>query len=296
MTEDRVQDASANLPNTGELPTTAELLSIATEAAAAGAAVLATRHEISPAGTALSVEAAGVKEKTAPSDLVTDFDRRAEEAVREVISRRRPHDVITGEEYGTTEVENPSGFRWSIDPLDGTTNFVRGIAYYATSVGVVGPDGQWLAGVVDAPELKRKWWASRGAGAFTNRDGSEPQRLTGPSGPLEAGLVATGFGYDPKRFEQQVASAATMARAFGNLRRLGSAAIDICLVADGTVDAFAEYGIWEHDWSAAALIAEEAGAAVRRPSHPDSSVAPDWCLIGDIGIDPDQLQPPVREN
>lgn len=268
-----------------------ELLEIAQEAAAAGAAVLAERDEVAPTGTGLTEDQSGVKTKSSESDLVTDFDRRAEEAVREAISRRRPQDTISGEEYGTTEVDDPSGYRWSIDPLDGTTNFVRGIAYYGTSVGLQGPDGTWLVGVVNAPALNRIWWGAKGHGSFTSRGTNEPVRLVGPTGDPHAGLLATGFGYDPARREQQTATVADMLTGFGNLRRLGAAALDICMVADGTLDAYAEYGIWEHDWAAAAVIAEEAGVPVRRPAAANSAEAPDWCVVGHLGMEHSQLQP-----
>lgn len=268
-----------------------DLVRIAFNAAAAGAAVLAERTAVSPAGLPLDVSAHGVDTKSSVSDLVTDFDRRAEQAVRAVITEARPHDTISGEEYGTTEVTDPSGWRWSIDPLDGTTNFVRGITYYATSVGLQNPDGEWVIGVVHAPAQHRIWWAVRGAGAFTTFHGGDPVRLSGPQGPLDAGLLATGFGYDPARRAQQVRSAASMNEHFGNLRRIGAASLDMCMVADGTLDAYAEFGIQEHDWAAAALIAEEAGVPVRRPASPDGGTAPDWCLVGDVGLDPSQLEP-----
>ncbi|WP_261624156.1 inositol monophosphatase family protein [Nesterenkonia marinintestina] len=278
--------------------TTAEqLLGIAREAAAAGAAVLAARSEVSPAGLPLAAAEIGQDTKSSEADLVTDFDRRAEEAVRTVLTTRRPRDAVTGEEYGTTSPEDPSGFRWSIDPLDGTTNFVRGIVYYATSVAVVGPEGDWLAGVVHAPALGRTWWALRGGGAWTARTQGadehlpEPVRLTGPSGATGSGLLSTGFGYDPGRRRRQAETVAELLDGFGNLRRLGSAAIDLCLVADGAVEAYAEYGTWEHDWAAGALIVEEAGAAVRRPQHPNSDERPDWLIAGDLGAPGDRLDP-----
>ncbi len=268
-----------------------QLLSIAHEAAAAGAAVLRERSAVSPSGLRLSKEESGEAEKSSESDIVTDFDRRAEQAVRSVLHERRPQDSISGEEYGTTTPEAPSGYRWSIDPLDGTTNFVHGIVYYGTSVGVMGPDGLWLAGVVIAPALERTWWASRGQGSWSTSHSSEPVRLRGPQGPLTAGLLATGFGYDPDRREEQTQAVLAMLPEFGNLRRLGAAALDICLVADGTINAFAEYGIWEHDWAAGALIAEETGVPVYRPAHPNSAEAPDWCVVGDLGIDHARLRP-----
>lgn len=270
------------------------LLSIAKQAAAAGAAVLAGRSDVAPAGLALETQGHGIETKSSVSDFVTDFDVRAEQAVREVITTRRPTDVISGEEYGTTDVADPSGYRWSIDPLDGTTNFVRGIVYYGTSVGLQDPQGRWVLGVVNAPALHRQWWAARGQGAFTAHRDGEPAAIHGPTGELSAGLLATGFGYEPARRQQQMASAAAMNAHFGNLRRLGAAALDICMVADGTLDAYAEYGIQEHDWAAGALIAEEAGVPVRRPASPDGDHTPDWCIVGDIGLDPAQLDPAPR--
>ena len=83
----------------------------------------------------------GADTKSSGSDWVTDYDRRAEQAVREVITAYRPHDAISGEEYGHTEPATPSGYRWSIDPLDGTTNFIRAIPQFCTSVAVEGPGG-----------------------------------------------------------------------------------------------------------------------------------------------------------
>lgn len=274
-----------------ETKTLQNLLSIAQQAAAAGATVLAGRDQADPSGLPLSSQDHGIETKSSVSDFVTDFDRRAEDAVREVITRHRPHDVISGEEYGTTEVAEPSGYRWSIDPLDGTTNFVRGIIYYGTSVGLQAPDGEWVIGVVDAPALGRTWWAVSGQGAFAARAGSDPVPIHGPSGELSAGLLGTGFGYQPGRRAQQMASAAAMNEHFGNLRRLGAAALDICMVADGTLDAYAEYGIQEHDWAGAAVISEEAGVPVRRPASADGDAHPDWCVAGNIGIAHAELQP-----
>ena len=274
-----------------ETKTLQDLLSIAQQAAAAGAAVLAGRDEAAPTGLPLNSQDHGIQTKSSVSDFVTDFDRRAEDAVREVISAQRPYDVISGEEYGTTEVFEPSGYRWSIDPLDGTTNFVRGIIYYGTSVGVQAPDGQWIVGVVNAPALGRSWWAVKGQGAFAARAGADPVPIRGPVGDLSGGLLATGFGYDPERRTQQMASAAAMNERFGNMRRLGAAALDICMVADGTLNTFAEYGIQEHDWAGAAVIAEEAGVPVRRPAAADGDAHPDWCIAGDIGIEHAQLTP-----
>lgn len=253
----------------------AELLATARRAAAAGAAVLAARH-----GVHIDADT-----KSAAGDWVTDYDRRAEQAVREVITAERPRDAITGEEYGNTTPADASPYRWSIDPLDGTANFVRGILYYATSVAVAGPAPEgtgeqvWLAGVVQAPALGSTWWAARGAGAWlggtTTGDDAGARRLTGPVAGAAGALVSTGFGYDAGRRDFQVQALAALMPGFANVRRIGSAALDLCMVADGTLDAYAEYGTGEHDWSAGALIAEEAGCPVLRPD-----TDPGWQAAG----------------
>ncbi|MBT2247096.1 inositol monophosphatase [Arthrobacter sp. BHU FT2] len=231
-----------------------ELLDVARRAAAAGAAVLAGRN-----GDAL-----GVSNKGEAGDWVTAFDVAAENAVRNIITAARPGDSITGEEHGTTRPETPTGYRWSIDPLDGTTNFIRNIVYYATSVAVADADGTWLAGVVHAPALGRVYYAARGSGAWLE-EGDRTTRLDGPVPGRKGQILATGFSYDPLVRSQQAAHFAELAEGFADVRRLGSAALDLCMVADGTHDAYGERGLNEHDFSAGALIAEEAGCWVRRP-------------------------------
>ncbi|WP_247828546.1 inositol monophosphatase family protein [Arthrobacter antioxidans] len=246
-------------PGSGDVrdPSPEVLLHLARQAAAAGAAVLARRDP----------EALDATSKSSDSDWVTAFDVAAEHAVRSVIRCARPHDAITGEELGTTV---PSGFtpdgdrvRWSIDPLDGTTNFIRNIVYYGTSVAAAGADGTWLAGVVNAPALHRIYWASRGGGAWVSENGSV-RRLVGPRA-RQGRLLGTGFSYDAAIRTEQVVALGTLLEGYGDVRRLGSAALDLCLVADSTLDAFVERGLHEHDFAAGALIAEEAGLSVHRP-------------------------------
>ncbi|WP_105031472.1 inositol monophosphatase family protein [Arthrobacter ruber] len=234
----------------------AVLLHVARHAAAAGADVLARRDPAALDATS----------KSSDSDWVTAYDVAAERAVRSVITDSRPHDIITGEEFGTTV---PTGrhdgarIRWSVDPLDGTTNFMRDIVYYATSVAAADEDGTWLAGVVHAPALGRVYWASRGGGAWLSEQG-RVRRLAGP----DAGrgrLLATGFSYEAATRSAQVGELGALLDGFGDLRSLGSAALDLCMVADGSFDAFVERGLHEHDVAAGALIAEEAGVVVSRP-------------------------------
>nr|WP_298985758.1 inositol monophosphatase family protein [uncultured Micrococcus sp.] len=288
-------------------PTTAGLLVIAKAAARAGADVLAQRWVRHHPATPLTAASLGAETKSSGSDWVTDYDRRAEQAVRAVITGYRPDDELTGEEYGATVPAGPSGLRWSIDPLDGTTNFVRGLPQFCTSVAVTGPvdaetadllgvaEGteRWLAGVVVAPALGRTWFASAGRGAFSTADATTagvdvpdrdaaPVRITGPVPGRSGRLLATGFGYDPARRALQVRALAALLPAFGDVRRIGSAALDLCMVADGTLDAYAEFGTQEWDWAAGALIAEEAGARVRRPASGDGTADPGWMVAGDV--------------
>lgn len=247
-------------PSTG----TGELLEIALRAAAAGAAVLAGRDD----------SAFDATDKGSDADWVTAFDVAAENAVREVITAARPQDVITGEELAPAVPANASGFRWSIDPLDGTMNFIRNIAYYGTSVAVMGPDGDWLAGVVAAPALRRVYSASRGGGAWleeTRADGRELRRaLSGPTRPRNGKLFSTSLTYSPEVRRQLISQLNGRLDSFSDFRRLGSAALELCAVAEGGVDSYLEYGLYEHDFAAGALIAEEAGAWVRRPELPSA--------------------------
>ncbi|MCC3292630.1 inositol monophosphatase family protein [Arthrobacter sp. zg-Y1110] len=234
-----------------------ELLEVAREAAAAGAAVLAQRS----AGGLNAVN------KSADGDWVTDFDTAAEVAVREVLARLRPHDTVLGEELEPAVPVHPSGIRWSIDPLDGTTNFIRDIVYYGTSVAAVNDDGEWLAGVVHAPALVRVYSAARGHGAWLAEHGSV-RKLIGPDPQRVGKLLGTGFSYDAGVRSEQYAALPQLAGQFADVRRLGSAALDLCMVADGSLDAYIERGLNEYDYAAGALIAEEAGVPVQRPPQP----------------------------
>ena len=240
-----------------------ELLELALAAAEAGAAVLRGRD----------AERLGVSGKSGPGDWVTRFDVAAEQAVLRAVLERRPHDTVTGEESGTHRPEHPSGIRWSVDPLDGTTNFIRGIVYYCTSVAAADAQGNWLVGAVNAPALRRTYYAVRGAGAWLDEDGTV-RRLEGPAPGRPGRIYGTGFSYDPALRERQFDTFLDSMRHYTDLRRIGSAALDLCMVADGTLDGYAEQGLHEHDWAAGALVAEEAGALVTRPALPSPADGP----------------------
>ena len=238
-----------------------QLLDCALDAANTGAAELLKRF-----GGPLEIES-----KTSAEDKVTDADLASERMVREVISRHRPNDSISGEELAE-QVGVEAKVRWSIDPLDGTVNYTRGIANYCTSVGAMNLEtGEWLVGAVVAPSLGLTYFAKRGGGAWLTRDGVTTQ-IFGPPKGRETKILATGFSYSAEERNAQFAKLAEMMTEFVDVRRMGSAALDACMVADGTVDVYYERHIKEHDWAAALLIAEEAGQVVKRPE-----------FVGDFG-------------
>ncbi|WP_059019961.1 inositol monophosphatase family protein [Mycobacterium sp. M26] len=232
----------------------AELLDVALAAARAGAEVLT-------AGVRATLD---VTTKGEAGNLVTDIDVAAEQAVRTVIEARRPVDGVTGEELPPTSPRDTAAVRWSIDPLDGTTNYIRGFPYFATCVGAVDTAGDWVAGVVAAPALAKTYFASRGSGAWL-ADHRGVRRLTGPARDPGARLLGMGFSYSAQMRAQQFTETAEHMQHYTDARILGSAALAICAVAEGTLDGFIETDLGEHDWAAAAVVAEQAGLHVERP-------------------------------
>ena len=235
----------------------AELLAVALEAAHVGAETLTAFRNIANLDFDL---------KGNINDFVTEADLASEVAVRAAIRAARPNDAITGEEFAV-DLGLDAKVRWSIDPLDGTINYMRRLPFYATSVGAQDlTTGEWIVGAVVAPELKTVWFASKGNGSFVERDGRRT-RLVGPPADRESKILATGFSYSPEIRVKQFAELAKLMPAYQDLRRNGAAAIDMCHVAEGVLDAYFERDIKEHDWAAAALIAEEAGVSVVRPTE-----------------------------
>lgn len=199
--------------------------------------------------------------KSSEVDPVTVMDRASEELLREMIAAERPDDAILGEEGD--DVPGTSGLTWVLDPIDGTVNYLYGVASWAVSVAVVaGPPepGAWtvLAGCVHSVPDGRTWSAGLGEGA--TRDGA-PIRV-GAAASLGTSLVGTGFGYDAGRRAQQAQVLAQVLPRIRDIRRLGSAAIDLCLLADGSIDLYYERGLNPWDMAAGVVVATEAGAVV----------------------------------
>ncbi|MFV0315686.1 MAG: inositol monophosphatase family protein [Microthrixaceae bacterium] len=230
-----------------------ELLRIARMAADGAATLITDRRP----------EHLGVTQKSTETDHVTEMDTAAERLIREVLAQHRPADAVLGEEFGG-EI-SPDGVTWIVDPIDGTTNYLYDHPGYAVSVAA------WngaipLVGVVADPTHRRTYHARLGGGAWC----SDPQDPAGPVRRLSLGkprplpqmLIATGFGYEPARRAVQGRVVAELLPQVRDIRRMGAAALDMCSVAAGRVDAYYEAGLSVWDLAAGRLIASEAGATV----------------------------------
>ena len=224
---------------------------LATEVAEEAAALLTTN---------LHRERRQVETKSSGTDMVTEMDRASEALVADRLLAARPHDAVVGEEGA--DRQGTSGVRWIVDPLDGTTNYLYRYPGFNVSIAAevqVGEQRAVVAGAVVDPLHTTTYSAALGAGATAN---GELLRLSGPPVPLQRALVSTGFSYDPDRRRRQAQVLTTVLPAVRDIRRQGAAAVDLCLVASGRVDAFYEKGLAAWDHSAGALIATEAGAVV----------------------------------
>ncbi|MGH4013734.1 MAG: inositol monophosphatase family protein [Pseudonocardiaceae bacterium] len=208
-----------------------------------------------------------VETKTSATDVVTAADTAAERLARRLLAQWRPGEPVLGEEEGDAGTSTVGGLCWVVDPIDGTVNYLYGLPWYAVSVAAQ-RDGESLAAAVAQPADGRLWSAARGQGAHCN---GAALRVS-ESHELELSLIGTGFSYRSERRARQAAMVAAMLPKVRDVRRAGSAALDLCSVASGWLDGFAEHGLHRWDWAAGALIAAEAGAVVRLPS-PGSDLA-----------------------
>ncbi|GAA1769885.1 inositol monophosphatase family protein [Agromyces humatus] len=199
--------------------------------------------------------------KSTPTDIVTATDRDTEGLIRERILAARPDDGIVGEEHDSRV--GTSGVSWVVDPIDGTVNFLYGVPAWTVSIAVVTgePDPsswQGVAGVVFNPTTGEVFTASAGGGAWLG-----DERLQVNTGvPLGRALVGTGFGYSAERRREQAEVLLGVLPQVRDIRRIGSAALDLCLLAAGRLDAYYERGLNPWDHAAGAVIAREAGARV----------------------------------
>jgi myo-inositol-1(or 4)-monophosphatase len=233
--------------------------------------------------TSLLGDGPAISSKSTPTDLVTELDTWSEGHITARILGARPHDGIKGEEG--VDVVGTSGVTWSIDPIDGTVNFVHGIPGFCVSIAAM-EGGQTVAGVVVSPMHREVFRATLGGGATL--DGS-PIHCAEPVSVARA-VVATGFGYDPARRTRQAEVVTRVISQLADIRRFGAAALDLCWVACGRVDAYWEVGLNHWDHAAGALIAREAGAIVTgatadtEPSERFTLAAPPaiWAELAEI--------------
>jgi myo-inositol-1(or 4)-monophosphatase len=193
--------------------------------------------------------------KSSTTDLVTAADRAAENHIVDGLLACRPDDAIEGEEGASRP--GTSGVTWHIDPIDGTTNYVYDIPAFSVSIAAA-VDDRMVAGVVYDPVNDVLYRAVSGQGASCN---GEPVRCSA-NDELATALVATGFGYDRHRRRHQAELLVEILPRVRDIRRFGSAALDLCAVASGRVDAYFERGLNMWDLAAGWLIASEAGAVV----------------------------------
>ena len=227
-------------------PDPVKLEALALEAATAAGDLLLERFNAPPTG---------VERKSSSTDMVSDADRDAERLIRDILLRARPGDAILGEEQG--EQAGGSGLLWVVDPLDGTTNYLYREPIWAVSIACEDADGA-LAGVVLHPCMGETFTAMRGGGARLN---GRPTAVSGEA-DLSRSLIGTGFSYARHVREEQARSLVDILPRVRDVRRAGSAAIDLAWVACGRLDGYYELGTHRWDRAAGELIVREAGGVV----------------------------------
>jgi myo-inositol-1(or 4)-monophosphatase len=252
------------------MPDAAALLTLATSVAHRAGQLLVERR---PPGD-LDVEA-----KSTPTDIVTAMDTAAERLITTALREARPDDAVLGEEGGAAA--GRSDVRWVVDPIDGTVNYFYGLPAYAVSIAAE-LDSEVVAGVVHAPVSGETWTATLGGGAFL--DGL-PVHARDPA-PLPRALVGTGFSYDAGRRARDADVLRSVLPYVRDIRRAGSAALDLVSVACGRLDGYYERELAPWDLAAGALVAREAGARVEgangRPPGSDLVIAAPPGLFGPL--------------
>jgi len=218
--------------------------------------LLALARKVGEAAGALLMDrplAFEIESKSTAIDIATQMDTKAEKFIVQSLLAARPDDGIIGEEGAA--IDGKSGITWVIDPLDGTVNYFYGLPGWNVSIAAKDKNGV-IVGVVTAPTINSTWWATLGGGAFFN---GHAIRCNDPI-ELNRALIATGFQYDIAHRSKQLEDVSKLVPIVRDIRRAGAAAVDLCHVAMGALDAYYEAGLKEWDWSAGGLIAREAGA------------------------------------
>lgn len=210
-------------------------------------------------------------------ELVSRVDRASEALVRKLVAETHPDHAVFGEEEGATGDAAEAPYRWIVDPLDGTTNYLHGHPVFAVSIGVEALSGDepgLVAGVVYAPYMSEVFCAARGFGAFLN---SKAIRLSvSDTASLDEAILATGFAYDRERWPNEQNFLRLLKDGLG-IRRCGAAALDFAYVAAGRYDGFWEMGLRPWDVAAGALLVQEAGGRLGTFAGADG-----WLTSGNI--------------
>jgi myo-inositol-1(or 4)-monophosphatase len=243
-----------------------ELLQLAQEAARRAGELL---RDGRPADLAVAAT------KSSPIDIVTEMDIAAEKLITSVIGRTRPEDGVLGEEGASSA--GTTGIRWVIDPLDGTVNYLYGLPSWAVSIAAE-LDGEALVGVVEAPMRGETYRAVLGGGAYVN----DIRARHRPAPQFSHALVGTGFGYLSERRAAQAEVVRKLVPQVRDIRRGGSAAIDLCDVGIGRLDAYYERGLNPWDLAAGALFAREAGALTG--GRPGAAASGELTVAGPPGL------------
>lgn len=231
---------------TAETGAPSRILELATEAARAAGRLLLDRFER---------PARGVATKSTPTDLVSDADRESERLLVELVRSRRPDDGIISEEG--EDGSSRSGLTWVIDPLDGTVNYLFGIPVWCVSIAVTDGSGA-LVGVVHDPNRDETFTAIRGGGAALD----DKRATVSDRSDLSQALIGTGFAYDSAARAAQAQVLTRVLPSVRDVRRAGSAALDLAAVACGRLDGFYEAPMERWDRAAGVLLIEEAGGIV----------------------------------
>jgi myo-inositol-1(or 4)-monophosphatase len=235
----------------------ADALAIASGAARSAGAILVERFR---------GPASGLRAKSSPTDLVSEADERAEQAIVKHIGKYRSEDALVAEEGSTTTGQ--SGIRWYVDPLDGTINYLYGIPHWAVTICCADSSGP-LAGVVYDPVRGELFEATRGGGAACGGRAIAVTKKT----DLATALVATGFAYVAESRRRQGRVLEQILDAVRDVRRAGAASLDLAFVAAGRLDGYFESVDKPWDWMAGALLVSEAGGRVTQ-LHPSDPALP----------------------
>jgi myo-inositol-1(or 4)-monophosphatase len=217
------------------------------------------------AGYFQRIDASQIDAKSSAVDLVSIADRESEALLRKLLGEVLPSAGFIGEESERSATHTE--LAWVVDPLDGTSNYLAGVPIWSVSIALCDARLHPLLGVIHAPILRRSWTAARGAGAWSGGRRLEVRRDP-PGGGLANAMLATGFPYDVggPLGRANISYFCQMQRVFHKIRRLGSAAIDLAYVAEGTFDGMWELSLSAWDTAAGVLLIEEAGGLVMRIS------------------------------